>query len=359
MSSRNVQAFWLNIRHLIRRKQITLFSLILLTLFLIPLSASLGWYKASLFETFRAIFLPDNSQLSTVIWDLRLRRVLAAIVVGMVLGGSGAAIQACMRNPLASPFTFGLSFAASLGVAVALLVLQGGAIQRFQIYVYNPYIVSASAFLFALIQVLVILLLAYKAGLSAGALVLSSIAISFAYQAVLYLLQYLYLNEILVATVVFWTFGDLGRIAWPEFNLVTLLSFAVVLPYFIYRSIDYDLIVGGDELAKSSGVRPERLRLETTIVAALGTALATAFVGVIGFVCLVAPHAARLLIGGGHRYLMPTSMIVGALILTLSDTLGRVVIAPTVIPVGIMTSLIGVPLLVYLLIKGGRFGYRG
>lgn len=341
-----------------RKKQLALITLIFLTLFLVPVSVALGWYKASLFDIVRVLIMPDNSALSTVVWDLRLRRVLAAIVIGAILGGSGTAIQASMRNPLASPFTFGLSSAASLGVAVSLLIMHGGEIQRFRIQVYNPFVVSIFAFCFSLIQVTVILLLAYRAGLSSGALVLSAIAVSFAYQAVLYLLQYLYLNEVLVSTVVFWTFGDLGRIAWVEFNLVAVVSLAIVIPYFILRSLDYDLILSGDELAKSAGVNPQRIRLETTIVAALATALATSFVGVIGFVCLIAPHAARLIFGGGHRYLMLASMVMGSLILTLSDTVGRTIIAPTIIPVGIMTSLVGVPLLVYLLLKGGKHGYR-
>ncbi|MGP3667637.1 MAG: FecCD family ABC transporter permease [Candidatus Bathyarchaeota archaeon] len=341
-----------------RKKQLALTTLIFLTLFLIPVSVASGWYKASLLDIVRVLFIPDNSTLSTVVWDLRLRRVLAACVVGAILGGSGAAIQASMRNPLASPFTFGLSFAASLGVATALLVLHGGEIQRFQILVYNPFVVSMFAFIFSLIQVMVILILAYKAGLSSGALVLSAIAVSFAYQAILYLLQYLYLNEVLVSTVVFWTFGDLGRIAWIEFNLVTIVSLTIVIPYFLLRSLDYDLILSGDELAKSAGVNPQKIRFETTVIAALATALATSFVGVIGFVCLIAPHASRLIFGGGHRYLMPASMVMGSLILLLSDTVGRTIIAPTIIPVGIMTSLVGVPLLVYLLLKGGRHGYR-
>ncbi|MEM0010131.1 MAG: iron ABC transporter permease [Candidatus Bathyarchaeia archaeon] len=339
---------------LIWRKRLILTSLIFLAFFLVPISISLGWYKASLLDILRALFMPDDSPLSTIVWDLRLRRILAALVIGAVLGGSGAAIQACMRNPLASPFTFGLSHAASLGVAFALLILQGGALQRFQIYIYNPFLISSSAFIFSLIQVLIVLVLAYKAGLSAGALVLSSIAISFAYQATLYLLQYLYLNEILVSTIIFWTFGDLGRISWRELYLLVSVSAVVVIPYLIYRSFDYDLILSGDDLAKSSGLKPERIRLETTVVTALGTALATSFVGVIGFVCLIAPHAARLLVGGSHRYLMPASMAMGSLILTLSDTTGRTVIAPTIIPVGIMTSMIGVPLLIYLLVKSGR-----
>jgi iron complex transport system permease protein len=175
---------------------------------------------------------------------------------------------------------------------------------------------------------------------------------------VLYLLQYFYLNEILVSTVVFWTFGDLGRISWEELRLVLAVSALLVIPYFIHRSLDYDLILGGDELAKASGVSPEGLRVWTAVIAALGTALATSFIGVIGFVCLLAPHAARLLVGGGHRYLMPTSMVMGSLILSLSDTLGRTIISPIVIPAGIMTSLLGVPLLVYLLIRGGGYGYR-
>lgn len=347
----------LSIKHSNYKKRLTLVCLIIIAFFLVPLSVALGWYKASLLDILRVLFMPDNSPLSTVVWDLRLRRVLAALVIGAVLAGSGTAIQASLRNPLASPFTFGLSFAASLGVAVALLFLQGGSIQRFQIYFYNPFIVSIFAFIFSLIQVMVILLLAYKAGLGARALVLSAIAISFVYQAILYLLQYLVLNEILTSTVVFWTFGDLGRIGWGELYLVAAVSLAIVIPYFLYRSIDYDLMLSGDELTKSAGISPERIRLETTIIAALGTAMATSFVGIIGFVCLVAPHAARLIVGGGHKYLMPTSMLMGSIILIISDTIGRNIIAPTIIPVGIMTSMVGAPLLVYLLIKGGKYGH--
>lgn len=339
-------------------KRFVLTTLVLLTLLLIPTSISLGLHKVSFADVLQTLLVPSDTVVSTVIWDLRLRRALAGIVIGAVLGGAGAAIQACMRNPLASPFTFGLSFAASLGVAIALLILHGGAIQRYQVIIYNPFVVSIFAFMFSLIQVVVVLALAHKAGLSAGSLVLSAIATSFAYQAVLYLLQYLYLNEIMVSTVVFWTFGDLGRISWFELGLVSLVTFVVVIPYFIIKSLDYDLILSGDELAKSSGVSPQMLRLETTITAALATSLATSFVGVIGFVCLAAPHIARLILGGGHRYLMPASMLLGSILLTASDTIGRTIIAPTVIPVGVMTSLIGAPLLVYLLLGGKGRGYR-
>jgi iron complex transport system permease protein len=338
-----------------RRRRLILLALLLFLLLLLPLSLALGPYRASPLEVLRVLLHPDGSPLSTVVWDLRLRRALAAVVVGAVLGISGTAVQSCMRNPLASPFTFGLAHAASLGVAVALLLMHAGAVGRFALSIYNPFLVSASAFLFSLLQVLLILLLAHRAGLDARALVLSAIALSFAYQSFLYLLQYFVLNEIMVSTVIFWTFGDLGRIGWLELEIL-LLSSLLILPYFLYRGPDYDLMIAGDELTRSSGTSPERVRLESVIMAALGTALATSFAGIIGFVCLVAPHASRLLVGGGHRYLLPTSAVMGSLLLLLSDTVGRTVIAPTVIQLGIMTSLIGSPLLVYLLLRGGRRG---
>ncbi|MGB9830695.1 MAG: FecCD family ABC transporter permease, partial [Fervidicoccus fontis] len=340
------------------RKQLVFFSLLLLVFLSVPLCIYLGYYKASIFEITRVIFRPDNSQLSIVVWDLRIKRILAAIIIGAILGGSGTAVQASMRNPLASPFTLGLSYAASVGVAVGLLALNEGSILRYQINIQNPFIIAFFAFIFSLIQVLIILLLAYKAGLSSISLVLSSIAISFAYQALLYLIQYFFLNEIYVSTVVFWTFGDLERISWEELKLIAIVSLLIVIPYFVYRSIDYDVIIGGDDIAKSSGINPRRLRFETIFIAALGASLATSFVGVVGFVCLLAPHISRFLVGGGHRYLMPTSMAMGSLILLWSDTLGRIIISPVTIPVGIMTSLLGVPLLIFLLIKGEKHGYR-
>ena len=158
--------------------------------------------------------------------------------------------------------------------------------------------------------------------------------------------------------MVFWTFGDLGRIGWGELYMVAVVSLGIVIPYFPYRSIDYDLMLSSDEPTKSTGISPERIRLETTIIATFGTAIATSFVGIICFVCLMAPHAARLIVGGGHKYIMPTSMLTGLIILIISDTIRRTVIAPKIIPVGIMTFMVGAPLLVYLLIKGGKYGHR-
>jgi len=140
--------------------------------------------------------------------------------------------------------------------------------------------------------------------------------------------------------VVFWIFGDLGRIGWGELYIVAVVFLGIVIPYFLYRSIDYDLMLSSYELKKSAGISPERIRIETTIIATFETAIATSLVGIICFVCLVAPHDARLIVGSGHKYLIPTSMLMGSIILIISDTIGRTVRVSTIIPVGIMTSMV-------------------
>jgi iron complex transport system permease protein len=203
-----------------------------------------------------------------------------------------------------------------------------------------------------LLQVAVILALSYRAGLTERAIILAAIAISFFYQALLSLFQYLFLNELQVAMVVFWTFGDLGRIDWTGLK-ITVGAAVLLSIYYMARSFDLDLISLSDDVAHSSGVNPKRLRLEATIITALGASVATSFAGVLAFLCLVAPHVARLVVGGAHRYLLPASMLTGSLLVLVADTLGRVILSPVVLPVGIVLSLVGAPLLVYLLLRGG------
>jgi iron complex transport system permease protein len=283
---------------------------------------------------------------------LRLKRALAALAVGAILGAGGTSMQAVLRNPMASPFTLGISHAAALGVAVSLLMGVSGMTSYRVITVHSPYLLPLFAFIFSLLQVAVILSLSYRAGLTERAIILAAIAISFFYQALLSLFQYLFLNELQVAMVVFWTFGDLGRIDWTGLK-ITVGAAVLLSIYYMARSFDLDLISLSDDVAYSSGVNPKRLRLEATIMTALGASVATSFAGVLAFLCLVAPHVARLVVGGAHRYLLPASMLTGSLLVLVADTLGRVILSPVVPPVGIVLSLVGAPLLVYLLLRGG------
>jgi len=313
----------------------------------------MGVIKASFMDVIKLMF-NDGSVPPEIeaILMLRLKRALAAVAIGAILGAGGASMQAVLRNPMASPFTLGISHAAALGVAVSLLLGVSGTTSYRVITVHSPYLLPLFAFIFSLLQVAVILALSYRAGLTERAIILAAIAISFFYQALLSLFQYLFLNELQVAMVVFWAFGDLGRIDWTGLK-ITIGAAVLLSVYYMARSFDLDLISLSDDVAHSSGVNPKRLRLEATIMTALGASVATSFAGVLAFLCLVAPHVARLVVGGAHRYLLPASMLTGSLLVLVADTLGRVILSPVVLPVGIVLSLVGAPLLVYLLLRGG------
>jgi len=343
----------LSARKLHRQRLLFLLVLLVLLLILVPLSVSMGVIKASFLDVIKLMF-NDRSVPPEIeaILMLRLKRALAAVAVGAILGAGGASMQAVLRNPMASPFTLGISHAAALGVAVSLLLGVSGTTSYRVITVHSPYLLPLFAFIFSLLQVAVILALSYRAGLTERAIILAAIAISFFYQALLSLFQYLFLNELQVAMVVFWTFGDLGRIDWTGLK-ITVGAAVLLSIYYMARSFDLDLISLSDDVAHSSGVNPKRLRLEATIMTALGASVATSFAGVLAFLCLVAPHVARLVVGGAHRYLLPASMLTGSLLVLVADTLGRVILSPVVLPVGIVLSLVGAPLLVYLLLKGG------
>lgn len=315
-------------------------------------SMVLGSYQVTFGEAWRCIFGGGQEAVRKVLFDMRLKRTITAVVVGVILGASGAAMQSALRNPLASPFTLGIQHAAALGAAVALMVFYGGEVQRFSVEVSSPTLVAGFAFCGAFLQTLLVLGISSAVGLSVYTVILVSVAMAFLTQAVLALLQYLFLNEIVVAAIVFWTFGETAKATWQETGIMALAAILLLL-FLLMRSLDLDLLSVGDEVARSSGVRAGRSRFLVLLACSLGTALAVSFVGIIGFVGLVAGQMARLLLGWSNRWVIPGAALIGALVLSGSDLLGRTLLSPTVIPVGIMTSIIGSPLLIYLLL-GGR-----
>ena len=326
-----------------RKTFILLIGLALVMTFFVYLKA--GYYPTSFNDVINYLThrLPSDSPLSIVL-GLRLKRALVAIIAGMLMGVGGVVLQATMRNPLASPFTLGIPQAAALGVALVLIITSTVTVPSI---LRSPFVLPAFAFLMALIQVFLILLLARALGMSSGALILSAIALSFVYQALLSLSEYLFLNDIQVSIVVFWTFGDLGRASWEDVYIILLTAF-VLLPLFFYLSHDLDLIALSDEMAEASGLNTKSFRLITTLMVALGEAVPTSFIGVIPFLGLVAPHLGRLLVGGSHKYLIPTTALISAELLLLADLVGRVAIMPITIPVGIVLSFIGTPVLIFL-----------
>lgn len=343
----------LSVERIFLHRYTVILILAVILLLLIPLSASVGLRRVSFLDVYRVLIgcrLPEEDFIA--LW-LRLRRALVGAAVGAILGGAGVIAQSVFRNPLASPFTLGISQAAALGVAIALLLGYGGTASQWFISIARPYVLPMAAFSLAFVQTVIVLLLAYKAGLSPQALVLSSIAMSFLYQAILALLQYLVMNELQIATIVFWAFGDLGRAGNIEL-LVLAVSLPVIASLYLLLHLDLDLLSIGDDIAYSSGVNPKRLRLVAMMIAAVGTAVATSFVGVLAFLCLLAPHIARALVESPHRYLIPASMLIGSALLISADIIARIALHPRTLPVGVVLSFLGVPLAISMLLKGPR-----
>lgn len=298
---------------------------------------------------------PDVDPISNIlVWDLGLPRIISCILAGMTLGVAGTVMQCVLKNPLGSPYTLGVSNAAAFGAALGIVVLGGGIISGqslASIIIQNPYLVATSAFIWAMIATGVIILLVKITKVSPETMVLAGVALSSIFAAGISMLQYMY-NEYALSTIVFWQFGSMGKAGWDQLALIAVVALAAIL-FFISKRMDYNALDAGDEVASSLGVNVEGLRLITLVVAAMVTAIVVSFMGVIAFIGLLGPHIVRRFVGNDHRYLIPGSMFLGAIILLVSDCIGQTAMDFT-IPVGIITSFLGGPLFLYLLIRGYR-----
>ncbi len=293
-----------------------------------------------------------------VILNIRLPRILGAIIAGLALSVSGCVIQSLLRNPLASPFTLGISGASAFGAAFAIVVLGAGSSYTGSddmASITNPYLVTGSAFIWSLASVFVILMLSKQRGATPEIIILSGIIISSLFGAGISAMQY-FSDNVQLSSIVFWTFGDLGRVVWNDLLILTIIIIPALL-YFSWNSWNYKSLQAGDEYARSLGINPERTRLTGMVIASLITAAVVSFYGIIAFVGLVVPHIVRRIIGGDELFLIPASALFGGLFLLLSDTLARTIISPVVLPVGILTSFLGAPMFLFLLIKGIGKGY--
>lgn len=333
----------------LRKKVFFNFALLLSLLVSVIVALRLGSYNLSFSEVFNALAGAGGTS-GMIIWNMRLPRVLAALLVGAGLALAGAAMQTLLRNPLASPFTMGISHGAMFGASLAIFILgSGGAESTGRILLNNPYSTAIFAFLGSILGVSIVLTLARLRGLSPEAMILAGVAMSAMFTAGTTLIQY-FADEIQLASMVYWSFGDLGRASWREIGVIGI-TLGVSLAYFVLESWDLNAIDSGDDIASSLGVNVGRVRIVGTLLASLITAVSVSFVGIIGFIGLICPHIVRLLIGGDHRFLLPSSVLLGALLLLLSDTFSRMILSPTILPVGIITSFMGAPLFVYLLVR--------
>ena len=300
-----------------------------------------GAYDVPLKEVFLALTGSADPTAGVVITNIRMPRVIAAMVCGWGLSLSGLSIQSLLKNPLGAPSTLGISQGAAFGAAAAIVFF--GA---------EMFSVTAFAFGGAMAATLVILVLSGLKRLSPEAVILAGVALSSLFVSATILIQYL-ATETQLAMVVFWTFGDVARSNWREIGLLAGAVFFASL-YLTAISWDINALASGEETAKGLGVNVERIRVTGMVAAALVSAMATAFHGVIAFIGLIAPHMGRRLVGDDHRLLIPFSSVLGALLLLTADTLGRMLIGSGALPVGVITSFLGAPMFLYLLVRGYR-----
>ncbi|MFC0269705.1 FecCD family ABC transporter permease [Kushneria aurantia] len=320
----------------------------LLTCLSLLADISIGPGQYSIGEVLGAIAAPESAPraLSVIVWEIRLPVALMAIVVGMSLAGAGAEMQTILNNPLADPFTLGVSAAASFGAALAIVM--GVAIFPGA----EELLTTLNAFIMAMAASMLIWLVSRLRGVSVQTMVLMGIALMFFFNAMLGILQYIASAESL-QQLIFWSLGSLSRASWPKVGIAAL-ALVVTLPIFFYAGWRLTALRMGDLQARALGVNVPRLRLVILLCSSLLAATAVAFVGTVGFIGLVGPHIARMLVGEDQRIFLPMSALTGALLMSLTSIASKTLIPGVLLPIGIITALIGLPFFVSLILRSRR-----
>ena len=275
-----------------------------------------------------------------IVWQLRAPRIIMATLTGAALSTVGGAFQGILRNPLADPYILGVSAGAALGACIGI------ALQHTTGYYLASYLP-----LFAFLGAMFSLYLVYRSSkisfsVNSTGLLLAGVAITFLFSALITVLLALSKREL--HSMIFWIMGDLSTANWEKISIISLpLIIGCLLLFF--SSLDLNALSLGEEEALHLGINTGKLRIRIFLISSIIIATVVSFTGIIGFVGLIIPHIARLLIGPDHRIMLPTSAFLGAIFLILCDALARTIIAPSEIPIGAITALVGAPLFIYLL----------
>ncbi len=334
--------------HTQAKKRLFSFFLIPLVFLIGGLAVAFGSADIAFVDVYTTIFsklLPSlqipQETTSIIIWKLRLPRVVMGLLAGIALGSSGAVMQVVLKNPLADPYMLGISSAAGFGASLAII---------FEIGIFSgTYLIIGNAFVFSILSAVLILLLSGKRNSTPEKMVLIGLALLFFFQALTTMLQY-FGDSDAVKAAVFWTVGDLGKSTWKSILISSPIVLIGVI-ILIWKSGDLNIMNSGDSCAKSLGVNVKRNRIIIMLVCSLMVATIVSFTGTIGFIGLVAPHLVRMAFGSDNKILIFASAIVGALLLVIADTIARTIISPVILPVGSVTAFLGVPLLLYLIMR--------
>ncbi|ONK16472.1 iron ABC transporter permease [Serratia sp. S119] len=332
-------------QHILRHRLLMMGVLALAILGSLLLDFTMGPSGLSLSSLWQTLLDPAAADAGTrvIVWDIRLPYALMAVVVGFALGLAGAEMQTILNNPLASPFTLGVSSAAAFGAALAIVL--GIGIPG----IPDQWFISANAFIFALFAALMLDGITRWTRVATSGVVLFGIALVFTFNALVSMMQFI-ASEDTLQGLVFWTMGSLARASWDKLGILFGV-FAVLLPLSMMSSWKLTALRLGEDRAVSFGIDVRRLRLTTLLRISILSALAVAFVGPIGFIGLVAPHIARMIFGEDHRFYLPASALIGALVLSMASVASKNLVPGVIIPVGIFTSLVGVPFFLSIILR--------
>lgn len=335
-----------------QKKRWFILLLIPVLILLIALGVQTGSANLSIGDVFTTIFhrfFPGaidsiGGTADKIVWELRLPRVIMALLAGVGLAGTGCVMQASLKNPLADPLFLGISSGAGFGATLVII---------FGIGIFTgPGATITSAFLFAMVVSLVIIGMSSFKGAKPVTMLLVGLAMTYLFMSLTQFLQYQAEAEAAKASMM-WMVGDLTDSDWTEVAILTPII-VVCLGLLFWKSWDLNIMSAGDESAKSLGINVGRLRVFLMLVASLLTAAVVSFVGVIAFVGLVCPHICRMIIGNDNRFLLPASALCGGVLLLGADCLARVVMSPVILPPGVVTGLLGAPFFIQLVLRQRR-----
>ena len=318
-----------------------------------------GSSHMSIKECFDALFGKGSAAQVRIIQNIRIPRVLAAVIAGAGLSVAGLIMQTNLNNPMASPATLGVSNAAVFGANLSIIAFAGGFLStgnNLNSYMVgaNPYSTSLMAFVFSTFSIVLILGLCRLRSFRPGVVVLAGVAIGSVWTAATTILQF-YATDVGLSAAVIWTFGDLGRATYKT-DIIMAIVVVVGLTVFLITSWRLNALLTGDAAAKSMGVNVNTLRFVSMLMASMITAVCVSFLGMIGFVGIICPHVIKKIIGQDHRVSIPASALAGSILLLLADTLSRSMGNGSALPVGAITSMLGAPffLAIILFRKGDR-----
>lgn len=315
-----------------KNKKILILCLISLLVCMIDLFIGVG-------ELVPRDLLSLNDLQRTILFKIRMPEMATALIIGMILGLAGACMQTILDNPLASPFTLGVSSAAGFGASLFLLL--GISIN----------LIAFGAIGFALIAIIFVYIISRRNFAHTSSMILAGIAVKFFFDSLTSLMQYISTDETL-SSIVFWLFGSVSNTN-PKQIMILFFSFVLAFVLIIKDSHKLTSLRFGEDRAKSLGVDVKKVKIKTFMIVSILSSIGVSFAGVIGFIGVIAPHLARKILGEDQRYYLIGSSLIGAILLVFSSGLSKIVKPGAILPIGIIASLVGLPL-IFIFFFGGK-----